>query len=89
MSVKKLTDAQNRKRFITRQFQNITNLPVIERVLNTQRRNIGEVKPDFSCSSFDNLRRMLASDYRNFMGVLEQAQIDPSLINQDKLVEFL
>jgi hypothetical protein len=89
LSVKKLTDAQNRKRFITRQFQNITNLPVIERVLNTQRRNIGEVKPDFSCSSFDNLRRMLASDYRNFMGVLEQAQIDPSLINQDKLVEFL
>jgi hypothetical protein len=89
LSVKKLTDAQNRKRFITRQFQNITNLPVIERVLNTQRRNIGEVKPDFSCSSFDNLRRMLASDYRNFMGVLEQAQIDPSLIDQDKLVEFL
>ena len=89
MSVEKLSDPQNRKRFTTRQFQNITNLPFVEKRLETQGLDIGEAKPDSSCSSFENLRRMLASDYRNFIGVLEQAQIDPSLIDQDKLVEFL
>lgn len=89
LSVEKLSDPQNRKRFITRQFQNITNIPFVERRLETQGLDIGEAKPDFSCSSFDNLRRMFAGDYRNFMGELERAQIDPSLIDQDKLVEFL
>ena len=70
-------------------FGEIENVGPSPEVLRTTEFDIGEAKPDFSSSSFDNLRRMFASDYRNFMGELERAQIDPSLIDQNKLVEFL
>jgi hypothetical protein len=89
ISVSELSKPKKMSKFINANFGKIENVGPLPEVLRTTEFDIGEAKPDFSCSSFDNLRRMFASDYRNFMGELERAQIDPSLIDQNKLVEFL
>lgn len=89
LSVSELSKPKKRSKFVSQNFGVMENYGPIPAKLATNEFDVGETKPNFSCSSFDNLRRLFASDYRNFKYELERAQIDQSLVDQDKLVEFL
>lgn len=89
LSVSELSKPKKRSKFVSQNFGVMGSYRSIPTKLATHEFDVGETKPNFFCSSFDNLRRLFASDFRNFKHELERAKIDQSLIDQDKLVEFL
>lgn len=89
VSVERLDDAQDRRRFVQAVFEKDVETPVVPRVFSSADIEFDEPKPDFSDKAFDLLRASFRYDLAQARGLIATTRFGDGLLDNAALDRYL
>lgn len=89
ISVERLDDAQDRRRFVEAVFEKDVETPAVPRVFSSADIEIDEPKPDFSDKAFDMLRACFRYDLAQARGLIAKTRFGDGLLDNAALDRYL
>ena len=89
ISVEKLADAENRRRFVAGVFEKDLETTEVPFVFSSADVDLGEAKPDFTDKAFDLLRASFRYDLSQARGLIEKTRFGDSLLDNAALERHL